>query len=289
MNLLHLEYFFVVAREGGFTRASEVMRIQQPAISRMVKQLEEDFGFALFEKVGRNVQLTKQGLDVFENCKQIFGAVDNLKTSLGQIKGVCQGPLVIGAAEAIASHFIPSAMPLYLGSNPKVYPSVISGPASMLLGEILNGKIEVGMFFHVPDLPDKAEVFDRKVFRYHLVVKKSLRKKREVIESFIGSREIDDVTTRRFPTIERIKKDYPGVKIRISSNNLTSHLQYVREGLGVAILPEFLVKEDLKSGVLTDVFPGEKFEFEMKLIKRRTSVLSLNARTFLEACFSGLK
>lgn len=285
MNLLHLEYFFVVAREGGFTRASEALRIQQPAISRMVRQLEEDFGFPLFEKVGRNVQLTKQGVDVFENCKQIFGAVDNLKTSLGQIKGVCQGPLTIGAAEVIATHFIPSAMPQFINSHPKVYPSIISGPASMLLTEILNGKIEVGMFFHVPDLPEKAEVFDRKMFRYHLVVKKSLRKKKEVIESFIGSREIDDVSTRRFPTIERIKKDYPGVKIRLSSNNLTSHLQYVREGLGVAILPEFLVKEDLRSGVLADVFPGEKFEFEMKLIKRRTSVLSLNVRTFLEACF----
>lgn len=285
MNLLHLEYFYIVAREGGFTRAAELLRIQQPAISRMVKQLEEDFGFALFEKVGRNVQLTKQGLDVFEKAKHVFGAVDDLKTSLGQIKGICQGPLVIGAAEPIASHFIPSVMSGFMEAHPKVYPSVISGPASMLLGEILNGKIEIGMFFHLPDLPEKAEVFDRKMFRYHLVVKKSLRKKKEVIESFIGSREIDDVSTRRFPTIERIKKDYPGVKIRISSNNLTSHLQYVREGLGVAILPEFLVKEDLKAGVLADVFPGEKFEFEMKMIKRRTSVLSLNARTFLEACF----
>jgi DNA-binding transcriptional LysR family regulator len=282
MNLLHLEYFYVVAREGGFTRASEFMRIQQPAISRMVKQLETDLGFELFEKVGRNVQLTHQGLEVFENCKSIFGAVDRLKTSLGQIKGVCQGPLVIAAAEPIASHFIPSVMTRFMTHHPKVYPSIISGPASMLLGEIINGKIELGMFFHLPDLPEKVEIFDKKMFRYHLVVKKSLRKKKEVIESFIGSREIDDVSTRRFPTIERIKKDYPGVKIRISSNNLTAHLQYVREGLGVAILPDFLVKDDLKSGMLADVFPGEKYEFEMKLVKRRTSVLSLNARTFLE-------
>jgi DNA-binding transcriptional LysR family regulator len=286
MNLLHLEYFYIVAREGGFTRASEFMRIQQPAISRMVKQLETDLGFPLFEKVGRNVQLTRQGLEVFENCKSIFGAVDHLKTSLGQIKGICQGPLVIGAAEPIASHFIPGFMSKYLEEFPKVYPSIISGPATMLLGEILSGKIEMGMFFHLPDLPEKADVFDRKMFRYRLVVKKSLRKKKEIIESFIGSREIDDVSTRRFPTIDRIKKDYPGVKIRISSNNLTSHKELVLQGLGVAILPEFLVKDDLKGGHLADVFPDEKFEFEMKLIKRRTSVLSLNATKFLETCFT---
>src|SRR5438445_1054645 len=103
MNLLHLQYFYVVAKENGFTKASKVLRIQQPAISRMVKMLEEDVGFKLFEKVGRNVQLTRHGLDVFEHCKKIFGTVDELKQSLGQISGECKGPLVMAASEPIAS------------------------------------------------------------------------------------------------------------------------------------------------------------------------------------------
>lgn len=61
MNLLHLEYFYTVAKEGGFLRASEKLRINQPAISRMVANLEDYFGFKLFEKVGRNVRLTSRG------------------------------------------------------------------------------------------------------------------------------------------------------------------------------------------------------------------------------------
>jgi DNA-binding transcriptional LysR family regulator len=89
MNLLHLQYFYVVAKEQGFTQASRALRIQQPAISRMVKLLEEDFGFKLFEKVGRNVQLTKAGSEVFEHCKNIFGGVEDLKQSLGKISGDC--------------------------------------------------------------------------------------------------------------------------------------------------------------------------------------------------------
>ena len=51
MNLLHLHYFYHVAKEGGFTKASTSLRIQQPAISRMVKLLESDIGFSLFERV----------------------------------------------------------------------------------------------------------------------------------------------------------------------------------------------------------------------------------------------
>lgn len=283
MNLLHLEYFYTVAKENGFTNASKVLRIQQPAISRMVNQLEESLGFDLFEKVGRKVQLTPQGMEVFESCKRIFGEVDHLKSAIGQISGECQGPLIIGASDPIASHFIPNVMASYLEIHPKVYPNIISGPASMLLGEVLNGKIEFGMFFHVPNLPEKLEVFETMPIRYRLVIRKDLRRKKEIIESFIGSREIDDVSTRRFPTIERIKKDYPGVKIKISSNNLSSHKAYVLNGLGVAILPEFLVQDELKRGELVDVFPGEKFEFNLKFIKRKAGVLSLNGSEFLKA------
>lgn len=72
MNLLHLQYFYVVAKEQGFTKASKALRIQQPAISRMVKLLEEDLGVRLFEKIGRNIQLTTQGKDVFQHYKNDF-------------------------------------------------------------------------------------------------------------------------------------------------------------------------------------------------------------------------
>src|SRR4051812_45778540 len=114
MNLLHLEYFYVVAKEQGFTKASRALRISQPAISRMVKSLEEDFAFSLFERVGRNVRLTSQGLEVFEKCAKIFGEVDRLKGALGQIQGECKGPLQFAAAEPIASAFIPAKLAPFL-------------------------------------------------------------------------------------------------------------------------------------------------------------------------------
>src|ERR1044072_2514465 len=117
MNLHHLQYFYVVAQEQGFSRASEKLRISQPAISRMVKQLEDHFGFPLFERSGRKATPTAQGVDVFERCKSIFGEVDRLKSSLGDIKGVCKGPLIFGAAEPIASYFVPARLGEFLTAH----------------------------------------------------------------------------------------------------------------------------------------------------------------------------
>lgn len=284
MNLLHLQYFYVVAKEGGFTNASKSLRIQQPAISRMVKLLEDDIGFKLFEKIGRHVQLTKAGSQVFEHCKVIFGSVEGLKQSLGQISGDCKGPMLVGASEPIASHFLPAIIKNYLNQFPEVYPNIYSGPASMLFELIIKGNIEFGIFFHTPELPEKLEIFETKEVRYRLVISKEFKKSKKVIESFIGSREIDYTLTKLFPTLERIRKDYPSAKIKISSNNLTSHKEMVLQGLGISILPDFLIESELKEGTLTDLYPQDTFHFKMKFIKRRTTILSNASHELVRIC-----
>ncbi len=284
MNLLHLHYFFVVAKEGGFTKASEVLRIQQPAISRMVKQLEEAMGFPLFQRVGRHVQLTAQGKEVFARSQRIFSEVDGLKSAVGQLAGSVQGPLQFAAAEPIASHFIPDVLAALLPKAPELYPLMFSGPAATMFDKILKGVLEFGLFFHIPNLPANLKMSPFRKIRFHLVVRKDLRKNRSVLETFIGSREIDDTSTRSFPTLEKLKKLHSRASIKISANNLTAHRSLVLKGLGVAILPEFLIGEDLKAGRVADVLPKEHLAFDMKLVQRETSVPSLNAQVFLEEC-----
>lgn len=276
MNLLHLEYFYTVAKEGGFLKASEKLRINQPAISRMVANLEDYFGFKLFEKVGRNVRLTSRGEEVFESCKKIFSEVEDLKLSVGRISGECKGPLMIAAAEPIASHFLPGKIVDILKRFPGIYPNIFSGPASMVLKKIEAGDIELGLFFHLPEISDKLIVYRKIDVPFRLVVRKDLKKDEKVLSHFIGSREIDDSGSKRFPTLEILKKKYPKASIKTSSNNLTAHKELVLKGVGVSVLPEFLIGQELKNKILTDVLSEEKFIFQMKLIKRKNSVTSLN-------------
>lgn len=281
MNLLHLEYFFVVAKEGGFTKASKVLRIQQPAISRMVNQLEDSMELELFERVGRNVVLTDKGKEVFEYCKQIFSDVEALKAAVGTMKSGPQGPLYFGASEPIASHMVPQAISRLLKDYPSLYPNLFSGPASAMFDLIKSGEIEFGLFFHIPELPSGLKMETIRKIRFHLVARKDLKSNKAVLSSFIGSREIDDRSTKHFPTLAKLKKIHPGAKIKISSNNLTAHRSLVLNGCGVAVLPEFLIQQDLRNGILVDLLPKEILEFELKLVVRTTSVLSLNAQSFL--------
>jgi LysR family transcriptional regulator, transcriptional activator of nhaA len=71
-NYHHLLYFWVVAREGSVTRASELLGLTQPTVSTQVAALEKAFGTNLFRRTGRAVSLTEAGKVAFEYADEIF-------------------------------------------------------------------------------------------------------------------------------------------------------------------------------------------------------------------------
>lgn len=103
-----------------------------------------------------------------------------------------------------------------------------------------------------------------------------------MIQSFIGSREIDDLSTHKFPTVELMRKKYPKTRIIFSSNSISLHKQLVKAGKGVSIMPDFMVQKELSRHQLTDLYPKKRFEWDLMLIKRKSSHFSLPGRFFLE-------
>lgn len=72
LNYHHLLYFWTVAREGTIVRASEKLHVGQPALSTQLRQLEKSLGLKLFQKSGRNLELTESGHMVYRYAEEIF-------------------------------------------------------------------------------------------------------------------------------------------------------------------------------------------------------------------------
>ena len=72
LNYHHLLYFWTVAREGTIARAGEKLHLGQPAISTQLRQLESSLGAKLFQKSGRNLELTDTGRMVYRYADEIF-------------------------------------------------------------------------------------------------------------------------------------------------------------------------------------------------------------------------
>ncbi len=132
----------------------------------------------------------------------------------------------------------------------------------------------------MPELPSNLEVFKRVPLRFHLVV--AQKANRKIIERFIGSREIDDTSTHRFPTLERMRKDYAQARIALSSNCLTLHRRLVLKGYGSSVLPAYLIGPEIRTKKLRDVYPRERFFFDLKVVIPKGEPLSKAAQAILD-------
>src|SRR3954454_23413593 len=82
LNHNHLYYFWVVAREGGVTRASEELMVSQPTISAQLKELEAALGHRLFDRAGRGRVLTDAGRIAFSYANEMFSLSQDLVNAL---------------------------------------------------------------------------------------------------------------------------------------------------------------------------------------------------------------
>ena len=78
VNLKHLRTFVTVAEQGAITKASNLLRVTQPALSRQIDDLERHLGFKLFENVGRRLQLTTGGETILDDCRRLLIQADML-------------------------------------------------------------------------------------------------------------------------------------------------------------------------------------------------------------------
>ncbi len=289
MNLLHLQYFYTVAREGSFSKASSIVKINQSALSRMVRTFEEHMGLVLLERQPRGVKLTSDGERVFRHASAIFSRVDALIHEIEDAVHVCQGELLIGTTDAIAYGLLPPALERISKQWPELYPVIQVGSARSILDQIVDGRIEFGLLFHTPDLPISLAVTKRWSLPFVLVCAREARNRKKVLQSFIGSREVDDIFNRKFPTLTRWREVEPAAKIAISSNSLLLHRELASRALGIAVLPQFLVTHELQTRHFVNLLTRKNLHFDLKLVQRKSVPLSLNASTFIQTFASVIR
>jgi LysR family transcriptional regulator, transcriptional activator of nhaA len=101
LNYHHLQYFWITAREGGVSRASEKLHLSQPTISVQIKQLEDVLGVRLFHRHGRSLVLTDTGRMVYQYAEEIFGVGRELLAAVKSSQPGRALPLTVGVSNAV--------------------------------------------------------------------------------------------------------------------------------------------------------------------------------------------
>jgi LysR family transcriptional regulator, nitrogen assimilation regulatory protein len=111
MDLRRLRTFVAVAELGTVSKAALRLRISQPALSRQINELEQEFSFKLFDRVGRRLMLTAVGEQVLDDCRRVLGEVGSLGARLELLRRGGSGVLRVAAPpqtiESVLSRFLP--------------------------------------------------------------------------------------------------------------------------------------------------------------------------------------
>ena len=117
MNLDYLRYFVKLAQVGHYTRASEQLNISQPSLSHAVRQLEEELGVPLFERQGRNTQLTQFGAEFLDCAARTLATLDEGVTSLRR-KARGEGLIRLGFLRVLGTDYVPRLAARFLAARP---------------------------------------------------------------------------------------------------------------------------------------------------------------------------
>lgn len=146
MELRVLRYFLTVAREQSFTRAAEQLHITQPTLSRQISGLEEELRTILFNRNGRNITLTEEGLLLKRRALEIIDLEEKIIDEFNENEEVIDGVITIGCGEFAAVETLAQIIKKYKEKYPLVQISLHTGTADNILEMMNKGLIDVGLF-----------------------------------------------------------------------------------------------------------------------------------------------
>ena len=143
MELDQLRYFLRVAERGNFTRAAEDLGISQPALSRSIQKLEDEFGQPVFERKTRSVALTDAGTLLQSRAQQVLSILEDTKAEITD-DGEC-GRVRIGAIPTIAPYFLPEVLQQFSAEFPRATLIVQENTTDNLLKSCTQGEIDLAI------------------------------------------------------------------------------------------------------------------------------------------------
>ena len=152
MEIRVLRYFLTVVREQSITKASEVLHITQPTLSRQLAQMEEEVGVKLFDRGTRKITLTNEGLLLRRRAEEILQLVDKTEQELIEQEEQVEGKITIGCGEIASVRLLPDLFRSFHEKYPRVTFDIYTATADHVKDQMDRGLIDVGLLLEPIDI-----------------------------------------------------------------------------------------------------------------------------------------
>lgn len=152
MNFRQLEIFRAVMISGSASRASELLQVTQPAVSRGIAELERALGFGLFDRVKGRLVPTPEGQLFFRDVNSSFMGLDRLRSSAARIRDFGSGSIRIASLAALGSTLVPRAIRAFREVHPQIAITLQILSSSLVRERVANQQFDIGLAADEVDL-----------------------------------------------------------------------------------------------------------------------------------------
>jgi DNA-binding transcriptional LysR family regulator len=285
MEFRELRSLVALADLGGIARAAEKLHLSAPAIHKQLKLLESELGVQLYEKVGRNLHLTQAAEVLLPYLRDMLAEYQSALSALDEWKGLKRGLVTIGTGPT--SYVLPAILRHFRHAYPGVEVFVETGNTPVLLESLGKGSIDLAMLVS-PDLSERQDFCVEVMWDFEFVVVSHLRRppRRPRLADL---KDLRFVLFRRGSRMQDSIDRYlaangfqPNVIMRLDNSELIKAM--VRAGLGVSILPYWVVEKDVKEGHLSLIRQKEPpLLSKLALVRRKQSFVPQPVQAFINA------
>ena len=148
VELRHLRYFVAVAETENVSRAALKLHVSQPALSRQIRDLEDEIGVALFERSAKALRLTDAGRVFHVEAQAVLLRVDDAVLAAKAVGGGKRGEIQVGYAPSLTLDILPGALRFFQESNPGVRIQLHDLSTGEMTQGVREGKLHVALLIH---------------------------------------------------------------------------------------------------------------------------------------------
>jgi DNA-binding transcriptional LysR family regulator len=273
LRLAQLRTLREVARRGSFSRAAETLRLSQPAVSLQIRQLEEQFGSTLIERVGKRAFATAAGETLLAHVERVFAELDAARATLSRGVDAIAGPVRLGTGATASIYLLPPLLRRLRQRHPALELSVATGNTRDIVQAVVDNALDLA----IVTLPvARRELTVAPFYRDPLVVIAPPEKR------WRGQRTIDPATLAREPlilferggAIRAVMDNWfatarAAPRVTMELGNAEASKKLVGAGLGLSIISAIAVKKEVASGELLALAPKPKLARLLGLVRRR--------------------
>jgi LysR family nitrogen assimilation transcriptional regulator len=243
MDLKQLEYFRHVAELGSFTRAASFLSVEQPALSRQVRQLEAELGQSLFERNGRGVILTDAGTRLLEHARGILTQVGRARQELEDQRNGDSGHFTLGLPPTLGRSVTVPLVKAFDRRLPNAQLATVEGLSAYIVEWLNLGRIDCALVYNALGSPalDLQPLLDEQLFLIAPLPARGARKARKSVTLAELADYPLNIPSRPHAMRMSVESALAGVDVKIKVAHeiecIPAIIDLVRQGHGYAVLP----------------------------------------------------